>query len=171
MRQWGPVRSTMVSEPAFGVILGHLNRQVNKVNTAPHSTNRRAACRRKMRMSGLRKVEMFAFMDGLAPYGNGANRFEPTRTGPIESVARGVANASFADSCSGALKVTDPAADAAADSRARGWCSSSRITRPAHRIASWRPRWSKRFWRACASVMRISDPRWPPSIWPKRVFP
>ncbi len=43
-----------------------------------------------MRMSGLCKVEMSAFIDGRGAYGNGANRLEPTRTGPIESVARGV---------------------------------------------------------------------------------
>jgi hypothetical protein len=35
-------------------------------------------CRRKMRMSGLCKVEMSAFMEGRGPYGNGANHFEPT---------------------------------------------------------------------------------------------
>jgi hypothetical protein len=51
-------------------------------------TSRAQACRRKMRMSGLCKVEMSAFMDGRGPHGNGANHFEPTRTGPIESVAR-----------------------------------------------------------------------------------
>src|ERR1700719_1797104 len=51
------------------------------------------ACRRKKRMSGLCKVQMSAFMDGRGPHGNGANRVEPTRTGPIESVARGTAEA------------------------------------------------------------------------------
>src|SRR6266850_1006814 len=55
-----------------------------------------------MRMSGLCKVEMSAFIDGRGPYGNGANHLEPTRTGPIESVARGEAEASFAGSSSGA---------------------------------------------------------------------
>ena len=30
---------------------------------------------------------MSAFMDGRGPYGNGADRLEPTRTGPIESVS------------------------------------------------------------------------------------
>src|SRR5216683_5771118 len=55
-------------------------------------------CRRKMRMAGLCKVEMSAFMDGRGPHGNGANHFEPTRTGPIESVARGTAEASDAGS-------------------------------------------------------------------------
>ena len=37
-----------------------------------------------------------------------------------------------------------------------------------HRTASWRPGWSKRFWRACGSAMRTSDPHWPPSTWPRR---
>src|SRR5437588_9959219 len=90
-------------------------------------------CRRKMRMSGLCKVEMSAFMDVRGPHGDGANHFEPTRTGPIESAARGTAEASFAGSGSGAAESNRPpgAADAAADSRARGWCPGSRITRPA----------------------------------------
>src|SRR5438874_13685445 len=91
------------------------------------------SCRRKMRMSGLCKVEMSAFMDVRGPHGDGANHFEPTRTGPIESAARGTAEASFAGSGSGAAESNRPpgAADAAADSRARGWCPGSRITRPA----------------------------------------
>jgi hypothetical protein len=66
-------------------ILGCAPTQVNR----PAVADRR--CRRKMRMSGLCNVEMSAFMDGRGPHGNGANHFEPTRTGPIESVARGTA--------------------------------------------------------------------------------
>src|SRR5260370_10200929 len=87
-------------------------------------------CRRKMRMSGLCKVEMSAFMDVRGPHGDGANHFEPTRTGPVESVARGTAEASFAGSSSGAAESNRPpgAADAAADYRDRGWCPGSRIT-------------------------------------------
>ena len=46
-----------------------------------------AGCRRKMRMSGLCKVEMSAFMGGRGAYGNGANCLEPTRTGPLKSAA------------------------------------------------------------------------------------
>jgi hypothetical protein len=61
-----------------------------------------------MRMSGLCKVEMSAFMDGRGPHGNGANHVEPTRTGPIESVARGQAAASFAASSSGAAENNGP---------------------------------------------------------------
>src|SRR6202795_4337745 len=76
-------------------------------------------CRRKMRMSGLCKVEMSAFMDGRGPHGNGANRVEPTRTGPIESVARGTAEASDAGSSGRAAesKLPPGAADAAAPAR------------------------------------------------------
>jgi len=44
-------------------------------------------CRRKMRMSGLCKVEMSASMGGRGAHGNGADRFEPTGTGPILSSA------------------------------------------------------------------------------------
>ena len=40
-----------------------------------------------------------------------------------------------------------------------------------HRTARCRPPWSRRFWRACSSVMRISDPRWLPNTWPRRVSP
>src|ERR1700676_2669039 len=96
-------------------------------------TRRHEDCRRKMRMSCLCKVEMSAFMDGRGPYGSGANHLEPTRSGPIESVARGTAEASLAGSSSGAAESNRPpgAADAAADSRARGWCLGSRTTRPA----------------------------------------
>src|SRR5438552_18778829 len=57
-----------------------------------------------MRMSGLCKVEMSAFMDVRGPHGGGANHFEPTRTGPIESAGRGTAEASCAGSGSGAAE-------------------------------------------------------------------
>src|SRR6516164_11120278 len=71
-------------------------------------------CRCKVRMSGLCKVEMSAFMDGRGPHGNGANRVEPTRTGPIESVARGTAEAADAADSRGAAESKRPprAADA-----------------------------------------------------------
>src|ERR1700693_189424 len=80
-----------------------------------------SGCRRKMRMSGLCNVEMSAFMDGRGPPGNGANHFEPTRTGPIESVARGTAEAVDAGSSARAVESKRPprAADAAAPARAR----------------------------------------------------
>src|ERR1700730_16756109 len=83
-----------------------------------------------MRMSGLSKVEMYALMEGRRPDGNGANHFEPARTGPLESVARGKAEAPFAGSSSPAAEGNRPpgAAHAAADSRARGWCPGSRTT-------------------------------------------
>src|SRR5258708_7466080 len=50
-------------------------------------------CRLKMRMSGLCKVEMSAFMVGRGPHGNGANHLEPTRTGPTARVAGRTARA------------------------------------------------------------------------------
>src|ERR1700688_4518923 len=52
-----------------------------------------ASCRCKMRMSGLSKVEMSAFIGGRGRYGNGANRLEPTRTGPATCAARDKAEA------------------------------------------------------------------------------
>jgi hypothetical protein len=54
-------------------------------------------CRCKMRMSGLCKVEMSAFIGGRGRYGNGANRLEPTRTGPAAGATRGQAEADHAD--------------------------------------------------------------------------
>src|SRR6267378_3147248 len=86
-----------------------------------------------MRMSGLCKVEMSAFMDGRGAHGNGANHFEPTRTRPIESVARGTAAASDAGCGSRAAESnrSPGAPDAAPHPRTRGCCSGSRITRPA----------------------------------------
>src|SRR5258707_1122737 len=50
-----------------------------------------------MRMSGLCKVEMSAFMGGRGAYGNGADRLEPTRTGQIARATRGPAEADHAD--------------------------------------------------------------------------
>ena len=44
-------------------------------------------CRRKMRMSGLCKVEMSAYMDGRGRHGDGANGLESTGTGPHTAVA------------------------------------------------------------------------------------
>jgi hypothetical protein len=51
------------------------------------------SCRCKMRMSGLSKVEMSAFIGGRGRYGNGANRLEPTRAGPATCAARDKAEA------------------------------------------------------------------------------
>src|SRR5208337_3512565 len=89
-------------------------------------------CRRKMRMSGLCKVEMSAFMDGRGPHGDGANCVEPTRTGPVESVARDTAEASDAGSWGHEAEHKRPpgAADAAAPSRARRSLPGSRTARP-----------------------------------------
>src|SRR5580704_13912387 len=90
-------------------------------------------CRRKMRMSGLCKVEMSGSMGGRGAHGNGADRFEPTRTGPIESVARGKAEASDAGRSGRAAESNRPpgAADAAPPWRARRSLRGSWIARPA----------------------------------------
>src|ERR1700690_2358582 len=98
---------------------------------AKASQRRQLFCRRKMRMSGLCKVEMSAFMDGLGPHGNGANHFEPTRTGPIEGVARGTAETADAGSSRRATENKRPprAADAAAPARARRSLPGSRTAR------------------------------------------
>src|SRR5260370_3511671 len=86
-----------------------------------------------MRMSGLCKVEMSAFMDGRGAHGNGANHFESTRTRPFESVARGTAAASDAGCGSRAAESNRPpgAPDVAPHPRTGGCCSGSRITMPA----------------------------------------
>src|SRR5580704_9122949 len=97
------------------------------------SQRREQNCRCKVRMSGLCKVEMSAFMDGRGPHGNGANHFEPTRTGPIESIARGTAEAVDAGSSGRAVESKRPprAADAAGPARARRSLPGSRTARPA----------------------------------------
>src|SRR5580658_8486047 len=84
---------------------------------ATFASQRNAAkCRCKVRMSCLCKVEMSGSMGGRGAHGTGANRFEPTRTGPIESVARGKAEAPDAGRSSRAAESKRPAsaADAAA---------------------------------------------------------
>src|SRR5580698_8213279 len=91
----------------------------------------RFMCRCKVRMSGLCKVEMSAFMDGRGPHGNGANHFEPTRTGPIKGVARGTAEAADAGGSRRATENKRPprAADVAAPARARRSLPGSRTAR------------------------------------------
>src|SRR5213593_45085 len=49
-----------------------------------------------MRMSGLSKLEMSAFIGGRGPHGNGANRLAPTRTGPPTRATRDKAEADHA---------------------------------------------------------------------------
>src|SRR5260370_40141847 len=51
----------------------------------------------QLRMSGLSKVEMSAFIGGRGPYGNGANRLEPTRPGPAARATEGQAVTAHAD--------------------------------------------------------------------------
>src|ERR1700676_5269665 len=55
------------------------------------------SCHCKMRMSGLCKVEMSAFMVGRGRHGHGANRLESTRTGAAAGATRGQAEADHAD--------------------------------------------------------------------------
>jgi hypothetical protein len=54
-------------------------------------------CRCKVRMSGLSKVEMSAFIGGRGRYGSGANHLEPTRTGPVTGAKRNKAEAPHPD--------------------------------------------------------------------------
>jgi hypothetical protein len=92
-------------------------------------------------MSGLCKVEMSGFMDGRGAYGNGAHRLEPTRTGPLESVARGKLEASDAGLSGRAAESNRPsgATDAAPHSRTRGCCPGSRLRgRPSNRKLAFR---------------------------------
>src|SRR5580704_17631127 len=97
------------------------------------SQRRGGSYRCKMRMSGLCKVEMSAFMEGRGPHGNGANRVEPTRTGPIESAARGTAEADDPGGSGRAAESKRPprAANAAAPARVQRSLLGSRTARPA----------------------------------------
>jgi hypothetical protein len=75
---------------------------------------RRGMCRCKMRMSGLCKVEMSAFIGGRGPHGNGANLLEPTRTGPVAGATRSEAEADHAGgSCQAAEDERSPDPSAA----------------------------------------------------------
>ena len=69
------------------------------------------------------------------------------------------------------LQVNRPpgAAVAAAPARARRPGGDSRIARAALEPQVGGFASSRRFWRAYASAMRISDPRWPPNTWPRKV--
>src|SRR5215469_3701979 len=88
-------------------------------------------CSRKMRMSGLSKVEMSAFMDGWGVHGDGAYRLEPARTGATEGAARGKAEAFDAGGGRRAAEGDRPSGPAAAlgPRGARGWCRGSRAAR------------------------------------------
>src|SRR5579863_7926462 len=56
-------------------------------------------CRRKMRMSGLCKVEMSAFLEAGRPHGRGGDRIERQRAGAVEDAARGRARAPETGRC------------------------------------------------------------------------
>src|SRR5467141_4175809 len=91
------------------MLLGLIERIEARLCRAPYEVKSAPfLCRRKMRMSALCKVEMSAFMDGRGAHGNGANHFESTRTGPIESVARGTEAASDAGCGSRAAESNRP---------------------------------------------------------------
>src|SRR6478736_961601 len=66
-------------------------------SSIPASQSSWSVCRSKMRMSDLSKVERSAFLGGRGLNGNGANRLEPTRTGPAARATRGQAKADHAD--------------------------------------------------------------------------
>src|SRR5215472_13263235 len=89
-------------------------------------------CSRKMRMSGLSKIEMSAFMDSWGVHGDGVYRLEPARTGATEGAARGKAEAFNAGGGCTAAEGDRPSGPAAAFGAqgARGWCRGSRTTRP-----------------------------------------
>src|SRR6266567_7605833 len=72
---------------------GHFNMAENRTFLLCVDMRVCELCRCKMRMSGLSKVEMSAFIGGRGPHGNGANRLEPTRTGQIARATRGQAEA------------------------------------------------------------------------------
>src|SRR5436309_5302585 len=103
---------------------GNLAQALAKGHTHP------AACRRKMRMSGLSKVEMSGFMGARRSHGNGAHRLESTRTGPAESVTRGKAETDHTDrSCRAAEDHRSSGASPAAPSAGAGRPGAdSRIT-------------------------------------------
>jgi hypothetical protein len=81
-------------------------------------------CRRKMRMSGLCKVEMSAFMDGRGVHGDGANGLASTRTGPHTSVARGEAGTRKPG------EAAKPSWSAGGNRTATGWLALAAFPRP-----------------------------------------
>src|ERR1039458_6894867 len=95
-----------------------------------HLTTKNERDRCKVRMSGLCKVEMSGFMGGWGTDGNGAHRDEPTRTGPVASVAGGKAKAFDAGRSGAAAKSDRPPRTADVDPhwRARGWRDRSPTT-------------------------------------------
>src|SRR4030088_2853504 len=86
-----------------------------------------------MRMSGLSKVEMSAFIGGRGRYGNGANCLEPTRTGPAACAARDQAEADHPDRSGQAAEAQRSAHPSIAgwSEEARGPSSAPWLTRTA----------------------------------------
>src|SRR5712692_5254131 len=115
----------------MGPPIGVRNEEFNTEGTK--STGSTGSCRCKMRMSGLSKVEMSGFIGGRGPHGNGANRLEPTRTGPTARVAGRTARAFNSGRSGSTSKVVRPsgASAAAAPAGARRPGGDPRITRTA----------------------------------------
>src|SRR5260370_10966561 len=95
----------------MGAVLHHEKTNVNmKVRV----------CRSKMRMSGLRKVEMSGFIQGGRADGTGANRVECEGTGSVEGAARSRARPSEAAGSGPASAIDRPAGPALAGPAASG---------------------------------------------------
>src|SRR6266852_4323854 len=91
------------------------------------------ACRGKVRMSGLCKVEMSGFIGAGRADGTGANCVEPARSGSVEGVARGPARSSEASRSRPASAADGPARAAVTGTPAKR--GRSRAGAPAARTA------------------------------------
>src|SRR5580704_2960394 len=89
-------------------------------------------CRRKMRMSGLCKVEMSAFLRAGGPYGRGADRVECEGAGAVEGVARDPTRTFAADRWRTpiATERSSGAAFTAACAQRRRWRAGAWAARP-----------------------------------------
>jgi hypothetical protein len=123
-----------------------------------------------MRMSGLSKVEMSAFIGGRGRYGNGANRLEPTRTGPATCVHEVKRKHITHSEAARRLKVSDrhirrllvelgKRGDRALLHGLRGRPSNRRLAARLELQILTRVR----------DATQTSVPHWPPSTWPRRV--
>src|SRR5580692_1518042 len=96
------------------------------------SQRRETKCRRKMRMSGLCKVEMSAFLRVGGPYGRGADRVECEGAGAVEGVARDPTRTFAADRWRTpiATERSSGAAFTAACAQRRRWRAGAWAARP-----------------------------------------
>jgi len=100
-------------------------------------------CGRKVRMSGLCKVEMSAFLGAeRRPQGRGADQLEPTGKGPIARVARSRTRASAAKGSGQASAAERPAGSAVASppTTAGGWRANAWVAGPALQPQDFRGR-------------------------------